>query len=107
MAEQDPVPKMAHILMCLSSAVMFFHRSENYGIMAWHNTPLCVIFAKSERIAMAATTHLDIVPVLWWRCDANAAAANDPPDPTTYSGMPAALPTNLERPPIGAAAAQP
>ena len=48
---------MAYILKCLSGAVMFFHRSENYSILAWHNTPLCVIFVKSERIAMAVTTH--------------------------------------------------
>ena len=49
---------MAYILRCLSGAVMFFHRSENYGALAWHSTPLCVIFVKSERIAMAATTRL-------------------------------------------------
>ena len=50
-------------------------------------------------------TAFEMLPTLWWSSDANTAAENDPPEPTTYSGLLAAFLVNSSRPPISALSA--
>ena len=48
----------------------------------------------------SGVTAFEMLPALWWSSDANTAAENDPPEPTTYSGLPTAFLVNSSRPPI-------
>ena len=50
----------------------------------------------------SGVTAFEMLPALWWSSDANTAAENDPPEPTTYSGLPTAFLVNSSRPPIPA-----